>query len=251
VDALPVPEPGQSQTDSILELFARSDPDFLCTGASSHGTAPARNVDPLLSARRGFTRIVYETRGETKEASEKSRSFRGAKVSTGDDTDGSNSLGPCGSCMADGREVLDHAGDWRCDGRIRSGTTIAWFPFTAVGDRHPDVVVIRFVNRQLVLCLPFPASMSSQERFVAHASEVLLYTLCLCCRLSAGGCCPQPIFRLSCLGHCIFFPSFRTGDAVPVLRRRTRFLAYLLFLAFVAHFGAILFQHADCARREA
>src|SRR5271167_3333600 len=39
------------------------------------------------------------------------------------------------------------------------------------------LVVIRFVNRQFSTLPPFPATMSSQERFVAHASEILLYTL--------------------------------------------------------------------------
>jgi cytochrome b561 len=39
------------------------------------------------------------------------------------------------------------------------------------------LVVIRFVNRQFSSMPPFPPTMSSQERFIAHASEILLYTL--------------------------------------------------------------------------
>src|ERR1700687_143409 len=39
------------------------------------------------------------------------------------------------------------------------------------------LVVIRFVKRRFSTLPPFPASMSSQERFVASASELLLYTL--------------------------------------------------------------------------
>jgi hypothetical protein len=39
------------------------------------------------------------------------------------------------------------------------------------------LVVIRFVNRRFSTLPPFPASMSSQERFVASASEILLYAL--------------------------------------------------------------------------
>jgi cytochrome b561 len=39
------------------------------------------------------------------------------------------------------------------------------------------VAVIRFVNRRLSSLPPFPATMSPQERFVAHASEALLYSL--------------------------------------------------------------------------
>src|SRR5271167_699926 len=39
------------------------------------------------------------------------------------------------------------------------------------------LVAIRFVNRQFSTLPPFPATMSSQERFIASASEILLYTL--------------------------------------------------------------------------
>src|SRR5262249_30515156 len=39
------------------------------------------------------------------------------------------------------------------------------------------VVVIRYVNRRFSALPPFPATMSSQERFVATASELLFYTL--------------------------------------------------------------------------
>src|SRR5258708_5200500 len=39
------------------------------------------------------------------------------------------------------------------------------------------VVVIRFVNRRFSTLPPFPASMSSQERFAASASELLLYAM--------------------------------------------------------------------------
>src|ERR1700731_5497108 len=39
------------------------------------------------------------------------------------------------------------------------------------------LVVIRFVNRRYSTLPPFPATMSSQERFVASASEILLYAL--------------------------------------------------------------------------
>ena len=72
------------------------------------------------------------------------------------------------------------------------------------------VVVIRFVNRQFSTLPPFPACMSSQERFVAHASEVLLYTLLFVLPLVGWGMLAQRDIRLS-WGRCIFFPSFRTA----------------------------------------
>jgi len=53
----------------------------------------------------------------------------------------------------------------------------------------------------------------------------------------------RAISELSCSGHCIFFPSFPHSVMLyAVLRRTHTLLAYLLFLAFVAHFGAILFH---------
>src|ERR1700758_2561526 len=39
------------------------------------------------------------------------------------------------------------------------------------------VVVIRYVNRRFSTLPPFPATMSSEERFVATASERLFYAL--------------------------------------------------------------------------
>src|ERR1700687_745290 len=39
------------------------------------------------------------------------------------------------------------------------------------------LVVIRFVNRQFSTMPPFPATMSSQERFIATASALVLYLL--------------------------------------------------------------------------
>jgi cytochrome b561 len=39
------------------------------------------------------------------------------------------------------------------------------------------LVAIRFVNRLFSILPPFPATMSPQERFIAHWSEILMYTL--------------------------------------------------------------------------
>ena len=68
------------------------------------------------------------------------------------------------------------------------------------------LVVIRFVNRRFSTLPPFPATMSSQERFIAHASEMLLYTLSLCSLWSAGGCCPRRAIRSYSYGPLHLFP---------------------------------------------
>jgi len=72
------------------------------------------------------------------------------------------------------------------------------------------LVVIRLATRLSSTLPAFPTTMSSPERLAAHASEILLYTLLFVQPLVGWGT------------HTI--------------------LAYLFFLAFVAHFGAVLFH---------
>ena len=74
------------------------------------------------------------------------------------------------------------------------------------------LVVIRFVNRRFSILPPFPATMSSQERFIAHASEMLLYTLLIV----------QPL-----IGWGMLYAALRKAHTV---------IAYLLFLALITHF---------------
>jgi len=105
------------------------------------------------------------------------------------------------------------------------------------------VVVIRFVNRQLSTLPPFPASMSSQERFVAHASEVLLYTLLFVLPLIGWGMLSAARFPIVLYGPLHLPPILPHSVMVYAFLRRTHtVLAYLLFLAFIGHFGAILFH---------
>jgi cytochrome b561 len=105
------------------------------------------------------------------------------------------------------------------------------------------LVVIRFVNRLLSTLPPFPASMSSQERFAATASEVLLYGLLFVqplvgwAMLSAAG---YPIVLCGSLHLPPILPHSVTLYAI--LRKTHTVLAYLLFMAFIAHFGAVLFH---------
>jgi cytochrome b561 len=105
------------------------------------------------------------------------------------------------------------------------------------------VVVIRFVNRQLSTLPPFPASMSSQERFVAHASEVLLYTLLFVLPLIGWGMLSAARFPIVLCGPLHLPPILPHSVILYAFLRRTHtVLAYLLSLAVIAHFGAILFH---------
>ena len=78
------------------------------------------------------------------------------------------------------------------------------------------VVVIRFVNRQFSTLPPFPATMSSQERFVATRLKYCCTRCCLCCRWSVGECCRRRAIPSCCTGRCIFPDTSAQRDVVRV-----------------------------------
>jgi cytochrome b561 len=85
--------------------------------------------------------------------------------------------------------------------------------------------------------------MSSQERFVTNASEVLLYTLLFALRLVGWGMLSGARYPIVLFGSLHLFPILPHSVMLyTVLRGRTPFSPYLLFLGFVTHFGAILFH---------
>jgi cytochrome b561 len=105
------------------------------------------------------------------------------------------------------------------------------------------LVVIRFVNRRLSSVPPFPATMSTQERFAAHASEILMYALLFAEPLVGWGMLSAARYPIVLFGSLHLFPILPHSMILYAMLRKTHtFLAYLLFLAFVAHFGAILFH---------
>jgi cytochrome b561 len=105
------------------------------------------------------------------------------------------------------------------------------------------LVVIRFVNRQFSTLPPFPATMSSQERFVAHASEILLYTLLFVLPLVGWGMLSAARYPIVLYGSLHLPPILPHSVMLYAFLRKTHtILAYLLFLAFLAHFGAVLFH---------
>jgi cytochrome b561 len=105
------------------------------------------------------------------------------------------------------------------------------------------LVVIRFVNRQLSTLPPFPPTMSPQERLAAHASEILLYTLLFVEPLVGWGMLSAARYPIVMFGSVHLFPILPHSVMLYAFLRRTHtILAYLLFVAFIAHFGAILFH---------
>lgn len=114
--------------------------------------------------------------------------------------------------------------------------------------RPPGILIlilaaIRLVTRLLTKLPPFPATMPASERFVSKASERLLYALFFAlplvgwAMLSAGH---YPIVMFGAVHLPPILPA-SPGLFAP-LRETHTVLAYLLFLAFLAHMGAVLFH---------
>jgi cytochrome b561 len=105
------------------------------------------------------------------------------------------------------------------------------------------LVVVRFVNRQLSELPPFPATMSRAERRAARASELALYALMFVQPLVGWGMLSAARYPIVLYGP-LHLPFILPHDAMlyALLRKAHTVLAYLLFLTFLAHFGAILFH---------
>jgi cytochrome b561 len=105
------------------------------------------------------------------------------------------------------------------------------------------LVVVRFVNRQLSPPPPFPASMSRAERVAATVSEFTMYGLMLVLPLVGWGMLSAARYPIVLYGF-LQLPNILPHDPMlyAVLRRAHTILAYLFFLTFLAHFGAILFH---------
>ena len=105
------------------------------------------------------------------------------------------------------------------------------------------VVVIRFVNRHYSTLPPFPATMSHRERSVASASELFLYALLVVQPLVGWGMLSAARYPIVMYGSLHLFPILpHSAILYAVLRKTHTVIAYLLFLTFLAHFGAVLFH---------
>jgi cytochrome b561 len=105
------------------------------------------------------------------------------------------------------------------------------------------LVVIRFINRQLSSLPPFPATMSHRERMAATVSELTLYGLMFTLPLVGWGMLSAAHYPIVLFGS-VHLPFILPHNAklYAVLRKAHTILAYLFFLTFLAHFGAILFH---------
>jgi cytochrome b561 len=104
-------------------------------------------------------------------------------------------------------------------------------------------VKIRFVNRHYSTLPPFPATMSPRERSVASASELFLYALLVVQPLVGCGMLSAARYPIVLNGSLHLFPILpHSAMLYAVLRKTHTVIAYLLFLTFLAHFGAVLFH---------
>jgi cytochrome b561 len=106
------------------------------------------------------------------------------------------------------------------------------------------LVVIRLVNRLLNPALPLPEGMPAWQRFAAHASHVVLYTLMFALPLVGWGMLSAARYPIVLYGP-LELPPILPHDAALYAGLRTahRVLAVLLFATFIAHFAAAL-MHA-------
>jgi cytochrome b561 len=132
------------------------------------------------------------------------------------------------------------------------GVSMVW----SLGDYHKLLAIhrplgilililaaIRLVTRWSTRLPEFPSSMPPSERMVAKISERLLYTLFIAlplvgwAMLSAGH---YPIVMFGAVHLPPILPA--RPELYATLRETHTILAYLLFLTFLAHFGAVLFH---------
>ena len=105
------------------------------------------------------------------------------------------------------------------------------------------LVIIRYVNRRLNPPPEFIATMPPEERGVAHASEMLMYAIMFAMPLIGWGMLSAAHYPIVLYGP-LHLPFILPHNAMlyAVLRKAHTILAYLFFLTFSAHFGAILFH---------
>jgi cytochrome b561 len=105
------------------------------------------------------------------------------------------------------------------------------------------LVVIRYINRRLHRLPPFPPNFPPSERFVATASEILLYSLLFLIPLIGWGMLSAARYPIVMFGSFHLFPILPHNVMLYAFLRKTHtILAYVLFFAFAAHFGAVLFH---------
>jgi cytochrome b561 len=105
------------------------------------------------------------------------------------------------------------------------------------------LAVIRLFNRVFTTLPPFPPTMSPRERWLASASEKLLYTLMIALPLIGWGMLSAGNYPVNMVGPLHLPPILPTNPILyTILRKAHTLLAFLLFVTFLAHLSAVLFH---------
>lgn len=105
------------------------------------------------------------------------------------------------------------------------------------------VAILRLINRRYSHLPPFPPTMPPWERRLASASERLLYTLMIALPLVGWGMLSAGHYPITLFGSLSLPPILPAHPPLYAFLRHTHtFLAYLLFLTFLAHLAAVLYH---------
>jgi cytochrome b561 len=105
------------------------------------------------------------------------------------------------------------------------------------------LAAIRLINRLCTTLPPFPPTMLPRERWVASASERLLYALMFALPLVGWGMLSAGHYPIVMFGPVHLPPILPASPALYAALRKTHtVLAYLLFLTFLGHLSAVLFH---------
>src|SRR4029077_3200973 len=97
------------------------------------------------------------------------------------------------------------------------------------------LAIVRSVNRIFTTLPPFPPTMSQRERWIASASERLLYTLMIALPLVGWGMLSAGHYPIVMFGSLHLPPILPSGPTLYAILRKTHtVLAYVLFLTFLA-----------------
>lgn len=105
------------------------------------------------------------------------------------------------------------------------------------------LAVVRLINRLFTTLPPFPPTMSVRERWIASASERLLYTLMIALPLVGWGMLAAGHYPIIMFGPVHLPPILPASPMLYAILRKTHtVLAYLLFFTFLGHLSAVLFH---------
>jgi cytochrome b561 len=105
------------------------------------------------------------------------------------------------------------------------------------------LAAIRLLTRLFTKAPALPANISQPERVVIKMSEIVLYTLFIALPLVGWAMLSAGHFPIVMFGSVHLPPILPAKpELYATLRKTHTILAYLLFLTFLAHAGAVLFH---------